>query len=194
MNKEVKQYIKESIEILNAYPFLVILLAFTGIYIFHGIFTRFSLFNLAIHIIILPIILGRFVEISKGIKLTTPFNIAKKHWFNFYIVTLLFSIPLMIISLMSQKHSSMLDRILFIYVQSIVAILLIYVTPLIFLLRKNISTIPIGIKYLSNNLKRSIPLILLILITTIIVPLLFEYIPYTDTDEYINPPLSIVFL
>jgi hypothetical protein len=75
---------------------------------------------------------------------------------------------------------------------SISAILLIYVTPLIFLLRKSISTIPIGIKYLSNNFIRSIPLILLTLLTTIILPLLFKYIPYTDTNISIHPPLSTV--
>ena len=107
MNREVKQYIKESIKIVNSHPFLVVILAFTSIVLLGGMITLFSLLNLTIFIIIMPIIFGRFMEIIRGNQLTTPFNIAKKHWFNFYLVMFLFGIPLLILPLDDSLSSNM---------------------------------------------------------------------------------------
>jgi|GEM_PF-5372804 len=52
--------------------------------------------------------------------------------------------------------------------QTLIAILLIYILPLIFLMRENISAIPLGLKFLFKNLISSLLLIVLALMHTVI--------------------------
>ncbi|HAK60151.1 MAG TPA: hypothetical protein DCO77_07175 [Nitrospiraceae bacterium] len=102
------------------------------------------------------------------------FSLFKTHVWNYYAVILLFYVPFHIIfnamSLIAVDHKQIQGFLAITHVslQTLIAILLIYILPLIFLMRENISAIPLGLKFLFKNLISSLLLIVLALMHTVI--------------------------
>jgi hypothetical protein len=133
--------------------------------------------------IVYPLIYGRYAEIiNLGRKL--PYGqIFRTHWLNFFIVSMLLGIPLLFFSILGLNMGPGVlefNKILSV----VIDILSIYVFPLVFLLKKRIQSISLGIKCLLGNLNFSIPLILL----TIIPGVLNNFIAYPEGNVALSLP------
>lgn len=172
MNNETKTYLSRAVEILKANITPLIPPAAIGV-IFY-IPTRSdqqsgSIFFLPVIIlfVIMPLIYGQYIEIINNNRKIPYIQIFNTHWFNFFVVSLCLVIPILIL-LISGAISGLptfgLSQILSIGID----ILSIYILPLVFLLKKRVSCISLGIKCLLGNFNFSLPLILLAMVPTIL--------------------------
>lgn len=155
-------YLKESIKIINANFIFVLVLALTSIWITGGTARYLACFMGILSLIVTPAIYGRFIDIISKNKATSLIQLFKEHWLNFYIVLFSLFIPLFIftlvvLSLLSVEKNTY-SEVLHI-LATIFHISLIYIIPLIFIKKESFSIVPIGIKYLSNNFRKTLPLI-----------------------------------
>ncbi len=152
----------ESIIIINANFIFVLVLAFTGIWIAGGSATAPACFILILSFIVTPAIYGRFIDLISGNRTTPLTQLFRMHWLNFYAVVFSLSIPIFIFILVSQLLVPF-EKIIFSVIVRIFAttlhIILIYITPMIFIKKENFTVVPVGMKYLSTNFKKTLPLI-----------------------------------
>lgn len=121
-------------------------------------------------IALVPAVYGRMTYALQGNPYSSLKDILKKHAWNYYAVMLCINVPLyMLIGILSipltiQEHLAGIGSTLYFTLWTFVQILLVYIIPLVFLKRQNIPAIPAGLKYLRGNIKKSMPLILLVLL------------------------------
>ena len=172
MNKETKTYVSRAVDILKANPNLLIPPAAIGVLFYIPVDSDQKLGSIyflpmIILFVIMPLIYGQYIEIIKNNRKLPYIEIFNTHWFNFFVVSLCLVIPILIF-IMGGFFFGLpvfgLSQILSI----VIDILSIYILPLVFLLRKRFSCIPLGIKCLVGNFKFSRPLIFLAMIPTIL--------------------------
>jgi hypothetical protein len=166
----MKKYFMESIKIVNSLLIFIIILAFPQTHILSGKIT--TLVGIILVIAIAPIIYGRFTEIIKGEQRSSFAKIFEKHSLNFYFVSIILGLPIFIFIFSFRGLLAWKTEIVARYaILALINILTIYVLPLVFLKRQNLTTIPLGIRYLLNNFKYSLSLVLLTLLISTIIPL-----------------------
>ena len=116
---------------------------------------------------ILPVIYGQYIEIITHNRQASYFQIFRTHWFNFFVVSLILGIPIVMLSILGQIYGLPFWGITKI-LSVLIDILSIYIFPLVFLLKKRFKCIPLGIKCLLGNINFSIPLVMLTVFPSIL--------------------------
>jgi hypothetical protein len=172
MIKESKTYVSRAVDILRANPNLIIPPAVIGVLFYIPTNSDQKLgaiyfLPMLVLFVIMPLIYGQYIEIINNNRKIPYIQIFNAHWFNFFVVSLCLVIPILIF-IMSGLLFGLpvfgLGQIMSI----VIDILSIYILPLVFLLRKRFSCIPLGIKCLVGNFKFSRPLIFLAMVPTIL--------------------------
>lgn len=117
--------------------------------------------------IIYPLVYGQYIEIITHNRQTAYADIFRIHWLNYFIVSVVIGIPALLLTFVGaypESHTPVLKNVIAIFVD----VFTIYVIPLVFLLRKRLKCIPLGVKCLLGNFQFSMPLISLSLIPSII--------------------------
>ena len=167
------KYLAGSLSVINANIILVLLLSLASIYIYPGNMFLLAVVSLIAQIFLYPVIYGRLVETLQGKPKTELLPLFKTHAWNYYTVIIIVYVPVhVIINVMNliavdQKEMQFMVIVSHISLLSLIAILFIYILPLIFLTRENVFAIPLGLKFLFNNLTSSILLIALAVIYTV---------------------------
>jgi len=145
------------------------------------------LFPLIFLFIIYPLIYGRYVEIINDNRQISYGQIFSTHWFNFFVVSLILGIPILFSTILGLGFGPGIigiNQILSI----IIDVLGIYIFPLVFLLRKRFTCIPLGIKCLLGNFNFSVPLVAL----TIIPSVLNSFIRYPAENAEFSLPFFLI--
>ena len=195
MINESKSYVSRAVGILKANPNPIIPPAAIGVLFYIPVNSDQKLGSIYILpmmvlFVIMPLIYGQYIEIINNNRKLPYIQIFSAHWFNFFVVSLCLVIPILIFIMcgiffglpvlgLGQLFSIVID------------ILSIYILPLVFLLRKRFSCIPLGIKCLVGNFKFSQPLIFLAMVPTILSLL---NIPPADTTAASLPFLFLNYI
>jgi len=181
MTNDVRTYLSKAAAILKSNINLIFLPAALGVLFYIPAdadqplsFTFFL--PLLVLFIIMPLIYGQFIEIINTNRKISYIQIFNTHWFNFFVVSLCLGIPILVFNIagaISGSHSFRIDRILVV----VIHILSIYIFPLVFLLKKRFTCIPLGIKCLLGNFSYSLPLVLLAAI-----PMILHLISFQPSD------------
>lgn len=172
MTTDAKSYLLRAAYILKANANPLILPAILGVLLYlpagsdesPPIFVAMSLMIL---FVLLPVIYGQYIELITRNRLNSYFQVFRTHWLNYFVVSLVLGIPILIFSLAGQIYGLPfwdLTQILSIFID----VLSIYIFPLVFLTHKHIKCIPLGIKCLVGNLKFSLPLVILAVVPSLI--------------------------
>lgn len=172
MNNETKTYLSRAVDILKANPNPLIPPAVIGVLFYIPTNSDQKLGSIyflpmLVLFVIMPLIYGQYIEIINNNRKLPYIQIFNAHWFNFFVVSLCLVIPILIFMMCGLFFGLPvfgLGQILSI----VIDILSIYILPLVFLLRKRFSCIPLGIKCLVGNFKFSRPLIFLAMVPTIL--------------------------
>jgi len=165
MEIEANKYLINSIKVLRENIFPLSIPVVLGILFYIPLIIKGkpdSLFFLSmlLFFIIYPLVYGQYTEIVLNSRQISYFQIFNTHWFNFTIVSILVSSPILLITVLDTflgEYGKILDNILSILINTMT----IYVIPLIFLIRKRVKSISLGFKCLLGNFKFSLPLIVL---------------------------------
>jgi len=117
--------------------------------------------------IIYPLVYGQYIEIITHNRQAAYSDVFRAYWLNYFIVSVVIGIPALLLTFIGaspESHTPVLKNVTAIFVD----VFTIYVIPLVFLLRKRLKCIPLGIKCLLGNFQFSMPLIFLSLIPSII--------------------------
>ena len=174
---EAYKYIIAASRILreNSFPFLIP--ALIGI-LFHfpqyhvnssGIAFLTPVFLL---IIIYPLVFAQYSEIVLNNKQSSYFHLFKIHWLNYFCVIAIIGAPKIIFAFIG-NHFKEYTVIIGSFLSISIHIISIYIIPLVFLLRKRLTSISLGIKCLLGNLVFSAPIIIVSLFP-LILGLIFE--------------------
>lgn len=109
-------------------------------------------------LILTPLFYGQYVEIVIHKRQISYIIIFNTHWFNFIVVSILISSPVIILSLISTPFHGF-AKIIGSFLSIFIDVFTIYIFPLIFILRKRIESVSLGFKCLLGNLEYSLPLI-----------------------------------
>ena len=172
MTSDAKTYLLRAILLLRANPNPLIVPAILGILLYMPAGSEespptFVVMSLMTLFILLPVIYGQYIELITQNKLNSYFQVFRTHWLNYFVVSLVLGIPILILSLVGQIFGLPfwdLTKIISIFID----ILSIYIFPLVFLTHKHLKCIPLGIKCLVGNLNFSLPLVILAVIPSLI--------------------------
>jgi hypothetical protein len=172
MAKETSAYLLRAAAILKANPTPLLLPAGVGVFFYIPVSADNSsgfifLLPMVLLFIIYPLIYGRYTEIINNDKHISYAQIFAVHWFNFLAVSLILGSPVLIVAILGLQLGSGMPSINK-FLSITIDILSIYILPLVFLLKKKSTCIPLGIKCLIGNFSFSIPLILLAIIPFIL--------------------------
>jgi hypothetical protein len=126
----------------------------------------FFVMSLMVLFVLLPLIYGQYIELINHNRLDSYFQVFRTHWLNYFVVSLILGLPILILSLLGHKFGLPfwgLTKALSIFID----ILSIYIFPLVFLTRKHLASIPLGIKCLFGNLNFSLPLVIFAVIPSL---------------------------
>jgi hypothetical protein len=163
--KTVQTYLKKAVEIIIAnratllFPFVVFmgsylpLLGSTGTYA-----GTYFLSSTMLVLIVCPLVYGRFAEIVLHREHVSWLDIFQSHWLNYFLVTLIFLLPVFVVSILIDASGNM-----GVLMAATINICAIYVFPLVFLKRERLNSISTGIKCLFGNLQFNMPLMALTL-------------------------------
>ncbi len=116
-------------------------------------------------VVVVPVIYGRLAEIAMVTEHTSYTGIFRKHWLNCFVVSIVCGVPVLILRLVIEKLGGAEARMISaVGLPAVVAVLTLYVFPLVFIERRSVAVIPWGVRYLLANFRYSLPLILLILL------------------------------
>jgi hypothetical protein len=172
MVNETKTYLLRAAAILKANPTPLLVPAGVGAFFYIPAPTDNSsgfifLLPVILLFIIYPLIYGRYTEIINNDKHISYAQIFATHWFNFFVVSLILGSPILFFTILGlQLAPGLLSINKFLSIT--IDILSIYIFPLVFLLKKRGTCIPLGIKCLIGNFSFSVPLMLLTLIPFIL--------------------------
>ena len=165
MTTNAKSYLLKAAYILKANASPLILPAILGVLLYLPAASDesppvFVVMSLMILFVLLPVIYGQYIELITSNRLNSYFQVFRTHWINYFVVSLVLGMPILILSLLGQVFGLPfwgLVKLLSIFID----ILSIYIFPLVFLTRKHLASIPLGIKCLVGNLNFSLPLVIL---------------------------------
>jgi len=188
MTKGATNYLFDAIEVLRANVTPLFLLGLIGLLFYvpssSGELSGFALFlPVIVLFIVYPLIYGRYTEIIQGNAEVSYSQIFNKHWFNFFVVSIVVGSPVLLVTFLGfllGKHIVATKTLL----SLLIDVLSIYIFPLVFLLSERVSCISLGIKCLLGNFKFSIPLVVLTLMPSILDLLIRN--PFTTSDERIT--------
>ena len=172
MTTDAKTYLLRAALLIKANANLLALPAALGVMLYlpaapDGSPSAFFALSLMILFIIMPVIYGQYIELVTHNKLNSYFQVFRTHWVNYFVVSLILGAPILILSILG--HALGLPFWGLVKVLSIIIdILSIYIFPLVFLTRKHLKSIPLGIKCLFGNLNFSLPLVMLAAIPTVL--------------------------
>ncbi len=172
MTTDAKSYLQRATFILKANPTPLMLPAIIGVLLYLPAGSDesppiFVVMSLMILFVLLPVIYGQYIELITSSRLNSYFQVFRTHWLNYFVVSLVLGMPILILSLLGQVFGLPfwgLIKILSIFID----ILSIYIFPLVFLIRKHMACIPLGIKCLVGNLNFSLPLVILAVVPSLI--------------------------
>ena len=171
MTADAKTYLLKAAFILKANAKPLILPAILGVLLYLPASSEespptFFIMSLMILFVILPVIYGQYIELITHNRLNSYFQVFRTHWLNYFVVSLILGMPILIFSLLGQIFGLPfwgLIKILSIFID----IIGIYIFPLVFLTRKHLACISLGIKCLFGNLNFSLPLVILTVIPSL---------------------------
>jgi hypothetical protein len=117
--------------------------------------------------VLYPLVYGQYIEIVTHNRPAAYPDIFRAHWFNYFIVSVVIGVPALMMSFLgiyAEAKTGAFKNITSISVD----IITIYVIPLVFLMKKRLKCIPLGVKCLVGNFQFSMPLIALSLIPSIL--------------------------
>lgn len=172
MNNETKTYVSRAVDILKANPNPLIPPAVIGVLFYIPTNSDQKLGSIyflpmIVLFIIMPLIYGQYIEIISNNRKVPYIQIFNIHWLNFFVVSLCLVIPIVIFMMCAIIFGLPvfgLGQILSV----VIDIMSIYILPLVFLLRKRLTCIPLGIKCLVGNFNFSRPLIFLAMVPAIL--------------------------
>ncbi|MCK5306782.1 MAG: hypothetical protein KAJ66_06570 [Candidatus Omnitrophica bacterium] len=183
----MKKYFSLSIQLVNQKIFYVFLVTILSAINLTGINLIFLLLESIITFSILIVIYGRFIEQITGKPKELAKNIFNRNWINYIAVCFIVFLPIVLGSFLNFTSNKIVNFSL----QAIIAVLSIYIFPLIFLTGKGLLTIQVGLNYLFKNLQSSVPLMLLAF-NIVVIKLLF--FPYFVVDILKDPHFLKFFL
>ena len=157
-------YIAKGNEVLKNRPTPLVLLCLLSFMLKFGVSGGNSfLLQMFAVILVYPLIYGRYVEILQGNASITYSEIMKKHWLNFFLVMLVAGTFYILTALIGASFARS-SLALHFSISALYEVALIYIIPLVFLTKTNIACIASGVRYLIDNFRFSVPLILLTLL------------------------------
>jgi hypothetical protein len=192
MNLEVAKYIREAGIVIrnNLFPLFIPIIIRALFLIPQKVVgpPSVSLFiSMILLLIIYPLVYGQYIEIILHGREISYFEIFKTHWLNFFSVSLLIGLPALILSAFATviiKDSSAIEYTLWLLMSG----LTLYIFPLVFLLRKRLESITLGLKCLFGNFSFSLPLLLLSF-----VPLILALLAGQQSLDQSGGPFKLVF-
>jgi hypothetical protein len=169
MEKSAVHYLIEALFILRDNIFYVFILAilffsqYLSILLIEDLRGLF-LFSFAIILFIgLPLFYGQFIELVFYEKNDAWFNIFRKYWLKFILISIILRAPIFMLSLIGFNiHAFSLTMTIFIEIASI------YILPLALIENGLLKSIKLGIKCLLGNMKFSMPLVLMVIFSFLI--------------------------
>lgn len=169
---EAKKYLISAVHVLKEKNSpLLILAVIGGLFFMPSSPDKPSDFNFFLPMILLfivyPLIYGQYTEITINNRQISYLKIFNTHWFNYFVVSTIVASPLLLViffGIFFKEYALAIRNILSLLINA----LSIYVIPLVFLLKKRLSSVSLGIKCLLGNFNFSIPLILLTLFPSIL--------------------------
>lgn len=183
----MKEYFKQSFKIVTSNLTFIFILGFTGMYAHFGATSLIGICHMIIAFVIIPVAYGRFTEILTGEERLPFIQVFKKHWLNFFIVTIIFTVPLFLYAFFLEDSLAWkLTMIIGFIINAVIKILTIYVWPLVFIKKENIKAILAGVLYLIGSFRYSLPLVALLSFVFVIKSLLLIYIfPLIPANSFI---------
>lgn len=137
-------------------PLLVLLMACTTLYVTCHSTTLFLWISIVVSIVLTPAIYGRFAQFMTNEQPRPLFRLFTRHGFDFYVVVVLFFVPLVVAAFWVRKD---LAPAFMNAGFAVAQVLLIYILPGVFLMRSPFEGITSGLAFLGKNVVASLPLI-----------------------------------
>jgi len=169
---EAKKYLISAVYVLkeNNFP-LLILAVIGGLFFMPSSPDKPSGFNFVLPMILLlivyPLIYGQYTEIVINNRRMSYVKIFNTHWLNYVVVSIIVASPILLVTFLGifvMEYAIDIRNILSLSINA----LTIYIIPLVFLLKKRLSSISLGIKCLLGNFNFSIPLVLVTLFPSVL--------------------------
>lgn len=165
MNFEAAKYIREAGIIIrnNLFPLFIPIIIRTLFLVPQkpdGLPDMSLFIPMILLLVIYPLVYGQYIEIALHGREIPYFEIFKTHWLNFFSVSILVGLPTLVLSALAMvviKDSSTIEYTLWLLMSG----LTLYIFPLVFLLKKRLESIILGLKCLFGNFSFSLPLLLL---------------------------------
>ncbi len=166
-------FIKSS-QIVNSEIVLVILTGVCAIQIFSGIMTYVSLAGLALSFFLRIVIYGRILAYIQGANSPPSVEIIKGNTINYIIVSVLISIPIFFFSQLEELIPLSAESLLLVKegIKTTIAVVTIYVVPVVFIKNQGFMAVMVGMSYFINSVRRSSPIIILVVLMHVIYILL----------------------
>jgi len=154
-------HIKNSVPLVNRHLTYILLIGITGIRVFPVSVMYLTDIGLLISLVLEVILLGKLSFTITKTNIPSAAIILKEKWFNYFIITVLVAVPVIIFNLVSNLFSLNTAYLLFIklFIIFISAALSIYALPIAYIKNESIKAIIVGVYYLLTNLKYSIPIL-----------------------------------
>jgi hypothetical protein len=166
MNQSAQPHVLRAINLIRSHVYLVIIpsvvigLSYLSFLFPEKVGSLLAFGSVLATLILYPLMYGRFTEIING-EVPVPWGqVLRQHWWNFITVSLALHIPLflwLLISYSSGVAAGALTYLLY----GLINVGSIYVIPLVFLTRKRLTCVALGIKCLVGNFQFSLPLVFL---------------------------------
>jgi hypothetical protein len=200
MNNPVFPYLLRSFEIILANPKILIVYVVVG-FLYFGDYINFEegktiLFSISVvaFLFIWPAIYGRYIEIINGVKHESYWELFKRHWLDYYIVSIAISFPAIVFMIVKNVLDLPNVPIVNDFIDILINVLAIYVIPLVFLTQKRLHSIRLGLKCLIGNFNFSWLLVILIVISYILNDLFQEYgMTLFNSNLFITAMIGSIF-
>jgi hypothetical protein len=123
-------------------------------------------------LLIAPVIYGRFYEKTRGGATSSWWELFAQHWWNYTLVSFILWLPYTLLFIFGINKVTAANALLAVVIE----VFTIYVMPIVFITRQRIPAIASGITCLLDNVRYSIPFIVIVLIVAGIGPFLQSFI------------------
>lgn len=174
--------LSESVSILNNKLMLVVLIGLLDLGIFIGDFYVYSTIGVFAAFFLSMVLFGDIVASVNKVETSSALEVIKKNIVNYIIVTIVLGLPVVLVGVVAQEESAAKELS-----KLIVGLLTIYVLPIVFMKHMGIPSIVVGVTYLFNVAKISVPIIL-----TIIASCLVNYSIFAVWTPQSSPEQTVV--
>ena len=161
----MKELLSKSSQILNTNIIFVLLVGIFNIQIYSGVMTYISFLGIVLSFLLGVIVYGRVVSQIQGGAVLPAVEILKVNWLNYIIVVILLGLPIFLYAQLSKLFPLPIEFSIYGKegVRALINILAIYVLPIVFIKRQHVLAVMAGIVFFFQNLKKSVPIISLVL-------------------------------